>query len=192
MKEIILILSLVIFSSLFSSPGFAETLQSSHINSASGAKTWETRVHGVHFSLTQILPEQVQAFYVNRGFSLQQIEAYSASCVYMTVLRNDKAPGVIHFISNNWMVLLDGKPHSLVSVDDWVQRLTSDSARKSSLIAFRWAQFPPEQEYEPGGDWNQGMLSIGLAPASQFDVIALWDIAGKKYEAKLQGVECAK
>ena len=188
MKEIIKVLALVFFSL----PGIAETQQSTAINSATGAKTWTNHVHGVHFSLTQILPEQVQAFYVNRGFSLKQIEPYSTSCIYMTVLRNDNAPGSIHFISNNWSVLIDGKSHPLVSVDEWVQRLTTKSTKKSSLVAFRWAQFPPEQEYEPGGDWNQGMFSVGLAAASQFDVIALWDIEGKKYEAKLQGVECAK
>lgn len=187
MKEIIKVLAIFLFL-----PCFAEAIQSTHINSASGAKTWEIHVHGVHFSLTQILPEQVQAFYANRSFTLKQIEAYSKSCIYMTVLRNDNAPGVVHFISNNWSVLIDEKLHPLISVDKWVQGLTTSSTKKSSLVAFRWAQFPPEQEYEPGGDWNQGMLSIGLPPGSQFDIIAFWDIEGKKYEAKLQGVQCAK
>lgn len=177
---------------LYSLSCFAGTPQSTHIDPATGAGTWETHVHGVHFSLTQILPVQAQAFYVNRGFTLQQIEPYASSCVYMTVLRNDKAPGSIHFISNNWSVLVDGKPHTLVSVDQWVLRLTTTSTKKSALVAFRWAQFPPEQEYEPGGDWNQGMLSIGLPPASQFDAIARWDIDGKSYEAKLKGVQCAR
>ena len=178
--------------SLFSLSCFAETLQNTDIDSATGARTWGIRTHGVSFSLTQILPEQAQAFYVNRGFTLKQIESYTSSCVYMAVLRNDNAPGTIHFISNNWSVLIDGKLHPLVSVDNWVQLLTTKNTKKSALVAFRWAQFPPEQEYEPGGDWNQGMLSIGLPPGSQFDVIARWDIDGKAYEAKLQGVRCAK
>jgi len=187
MKNILHVLAIV----LFSLPCFAELSQSTRTDSETGARTWEMDVQGVHFSLTQILPEQAQAFYVNRGFTLAQIEPYTSSCVYMTVVRNDKAPGTIHFISNNWTVLVDGKPHALVSVDDWLQRLTLKDVKKSALIAFRWAQFPPEQEYEPGGNWNQGMLSIGLPPGSQFDVIARWDIAGKAYEAKLQGVQCA-
>ena len=188
MKEMIIISAIAFFSLSC----FAETPQNSRINSATGAGTWETHTHGVHFSLTQILPEQVQAFYVNRGFTLDQIEPYSSSCVYMTVLRNDNAPGTIHFISNNWSVSVDGQSHSLVSVEQWVQRLTTNNTKKSSLVAFRWAQFPPEQEYEPGGDWNQGMFSIGLDASAQFDIIAQWDIEGKKYDAKLQGVQCAK
>jgi len=177
---------------LFSLSCFAETIQSTHIDSATGAGTWRIHAHGVSFSLTQILPEQAQAFYVNRGFTLKQIESYTSSCVYMAVLRNDNAPGTIHFIRNNWSILIDGKPHSLVSVDNWVQKLTTDNTKNSALVAFRWAQFPPEQEYETGGDWNQGMLSVGLPSGTQFDAIARWDIDGKAYETKLQGVRCGK
>lgn len=188
MKQIIIASAMA----LFSLPCSSGTLQSSHINSATGAKSWETHEHGVHFSLTQILPEQVQAFYVNRGFTLEQIEPYASSCVYMTVLRNDNAPGTIHFMSNTWSISAAGKAHTLISVDKWVQKLSTDNTKKSALIAFRWAQFPPEQEYEPGGDWNQGMLSIGLPAGSQFDVIARWDIDGKTYDTKLQGVLCAQ
>jgi len=170
----------------------AATLQKSQTEPVKTAKKWQTQVDGVHFSLTQILPDQARAFYVNRGFSLQQIEPYASSCVYMTVLRNDSAPGDIHFVSNNWRVLVKNKRHKLMPVSQWVKQLSSTGAKKSAVIAFRWAQFPPEQEYKPGGDWNQGMLSIGLPAGHTFDVIAKWDIAGKEYQAKLTGVECAK
>ena len=176
----------------FSLPCMAGSPQSSRTDAETGAVTWEIQAHGVYFSLTQILPEQAQAFYVNRGFTLEQIAPYTSSCVYMSVLRNDNAPGTIHFVTRNWSVQVNGKPHPLLAVDNWIQRLTTADVNKPALIAFRWAQFPPEQEYEPGGDWNQGMLSIGLPPASRFDVIARWDVAGKIHEAKLQGVQCAQ
>lgn len=188
MKNIIKVLAI----GFISMSCFAETQQRNHVDAVTGAETREVHAHGVHFSLTQILPEQAQAFYVNRGFTLNQIEPYTSSCVYMAVLRNDEAPGTIHYISNTWRVLIDGKPHPLVSVDKWVQRLKANNIKKSALVAFRWAQFPPEQEYEPGGDWNQGMLSVGLPPASRFDIVARWDINGKAYESKLQGVQCAQ
>ena len=166
--------------------------QNTHIDSVTSAKTWSIKNKGVLFSLTQILPQQLQAFYVNRGFSLKQIEDYTSSCVYMTVLRNDSAPGKIHFISNNWSIIVDKKPKPLVPITQWINRLKAKSAKKSALIAFRWAQFPPEQEYEPGGDWNQGMLSIGLPANKKFDIVAHWDIAGKQFETTLKGVQCAK
>ncbi len=171
---------------------FAQALQSTGIDSTTGAITWAIQSNGVHFSLTQILVEQAQAFYTNRGFTLERIEPYAESCVYMAVLRNDSAPGAIHFVSNQWTVLYDGKPRALVSVDMWVQRLSTEMVSKSALVAFRWAQFPPEQIYEPGGDWNQGMLSVGLPSGSRFDIIARWDIDGREYQTRLEGVQCAK
>lgn len=182
----------LLISVCFSLPCFAETPQTTRVDADTGARTWEIHTQGVHFSLTQILPEQAQAFYVGRGFTLEQIAPYTATCVYMTVLRNDDAPGTIHFISNNWSVLVKGKPHALMSVDDWVKKLSAPDIKPAALVAFRWAQFPIEQEYEPGGDWNQGMLSIDLPPGSEFDVIARWDIAGKAFAATLQGVQCAR
>lgn len=185
-----LILAIVI--GLLGHSGLAAASQSSRSDTATGAVTWETAVDGVSFSLTQILPDQARAFYVNRGFSLQQIEAYAVSCVYMTVLRNDSAAGVIHYISHDWQVSVDQRRHDLVPVDRWIERLAAAGAGKAALIAFRWAQFPAEQEYEPGGDWNQGMLSVGLPAGSRFDISARWDIAGKPHRAELEGVQCAE
>jgi len=177
--------------SFYSLSCFAAAQQTFQVDSVTGAATWMTNQHGVNFSLTQILPQQAQAFYVNRGFTLKQIQSYATSCVFMTVLRNDNAPGTIHFVRKNWSVVIDGKSRRVLSTDHWLQQLKSNNIKKSALVAFRWAQFPSEQKYEPGGDWNQGMLTVGLAPGSVFDVIARWDIDGKPYTAKLQEVRCA-
>lgn len=186
----ILINTLFIFC--FSLSCIAGDKQQNHIDSATGIASWEIYSHGVTFSVTQILPEQAKAFYINRGFELRQIESYTSSCLYMTVMRNDKAPGTVHFVKKNWFVSYKGKSHPLLSVTQWIKKLEKNNVKKSALLAFRYAQFPPEQEFEPGGDWNQGMLSIGLPAESQFDLIARWDIDGKTFETKLQRVKCAK
>ena len=73
----------------------ADAAQQVSTDANTGAKTWSTSHAGVHFSLTQILPQQGDAFYVNRGFSLEQIKPYTSSCVYMTVLRNELPNGSI-------------------------------------------------------------------------------------------------
>ena len=62
----------------------------------------------------------------------------------------------------------------------------------ASLIAFRLAQLPEEQEYAPNGDWNQGMLSVNVPPGSTLDITVRWDIKGKPYELTLKEVYCAK
>lgn len=170
----------------------ADSAQIHRINPDTGAETWETQANGITFSLTQILPDQARAFYINRGFTLEQAEPYATSCVYMTVLRNDQAPAVIHFVLQNWSVVTEGQSTPPIKVDDWIERLGKDGVKKSALIAFRWAQFPPEQEYEPGGDWNQGMLTTGFPAGSTYDVIARWDMDGKHYEGVLHNVRCAK
>jgi hypothetical protein len=185
------IISLMIVG-FFPFTSVAGPTQSVYVDSETSIKTWQIKEQGVHLSLTQILPEQLQAFYLNRGFTLTQIEPYVTSCVYMAVLRNDHAPGAIHYVSNDWSVLVKNKPRKLRSIDQWLERLSKVKPKKSALIAFRWAQFPIEQSYEPGGDWNQGMLSIGLTPGSVFDLIAYWDVNGKAYQTKLQGVRCAQ
>jgi len=185
-------LSIALLIGLSTLTGFSESPQKLHIDPDTGGKTWETSANGAHFLMRQILPEQLQGFYLSRGFSLKQIEPYAASCVFMTVLRNDSAPGGLHFTRDNFKVSQSGKSQPLVSVEDWMKRLKDINSKQSAIIAFRWAQFPIDQVFEPGGDWNQGMVSVGLPPQSRFDALVNWDIDGKSYEIKLEGVECAK
>ena len=108
----------------------------------------------------------------------------------MAVLRNDSAAGVVRFRLEDWSVAVDGDQRPLVSVFEWLNRLEAHGPDKAALGAFRWAQFPPEQEYEPGGDWNQGMLSAGLPPGSRFDLMARWSVGNKLFEGVLRDVEC--
>ncbi|MCP3668881.1 MAG: hypothetical protein GY814_00275 [Gammaproteobacteria bacterium] len=164
--------------------------QSKSTNPVTGAESWKTQTSGVTLSLTQLLPDQVRAFYVNRGFSLKQIEPYAASCVYTMILRNDSAPGVIRFVQKDWSVVLNGGSRQLMEADSWLNRLQRTGATKPALIAFRWAQFPSEHEYEPNGDWNQGMLATGLPAGSRFDFIARWNIDSKPYQGVLRDVRC--
>lgn len=170
----------------------AHAEQQYRIDPNSQAETWETKAHGVTFSLTQIMPDQARAFYVNRGFTLEQIEPFAMACVYMTVLRNDDAPAAIRFRLADWTIKSATGSQPPLNIDDWLTRFKAESVPKPALIAFRWAQFPVEQEYEPGGDWNQGMLTTGLPPGTEFDVVARWQMENKVYEGVLRNVRCAK
>ncbi|MDP2433926.1 MAG: hypothetical protein Q8O33_18170 [Pseudomonadota bacterium] len=156
-----------------------------------GAATWETHAHGVTLSLTQILPIQARAFYLNRGFPAAAVEPYATACVYMTVLRNDAAPGELSFRLADWTVQSEGQERAPNAVEDWMAQWRALGLTEAAQIAFRWAQFPPQQEYAVG-EWNQGMLSTGLPPGSRFDLIARWTVAGKTFEGKLENVVCAR
>lgn len=182
----------VLLATLATLSGFpVSAAQTQHTDPETGAATWETRVHGVALSLTQILPDQARAFYLNRGFPPQAVERYASACVYMTVLRNDAASGELSFRLADWSVQSEGQSRPPKSVEDWMPQWQALELSEAARIAFRWAQFPPEQEYAVG-EWNQGMLTTGLPPGSRFNLIARWTVAGKTYEGKLENVVCAR
>ncbi len=161
------------------------------VDAESGAETWEVQDHGVTLSLTQIAPEPARAFYLNRGFSIADAGIYADACVYMTVLRNDSAPGEVNFRVADWRVESMGQIQPPRLLEDWMALWRQRGVSEPARIAFRWAQFPPEQEYAPG-EWNQGMLAIGLSADTRFTLIARWQVAGKDYEGRLENVRCAR
>ncbi len=169
----------------------AAAAQTEKVDPDTGAATWETQAHGVTLSLTQILPDQARAFYLNRGFPPKAAEPYAIACVYMTVLRNDAAPGELSFRLADWSVQSEGQVRAPNAVEEWMTQWRALGLTEAAQIAFRWAQFPPQQEYAVG-EWNQGMLTTGLPPGSRFDLIARWTVAGKTYEGKLENVVCAR
>ncbi|CRI67206.1 conserved exported hypothetical protein [Thiocapsa sp. KS1] len=167
-------------------PSSAEPVR---IDPETGAATFEIQAHGVSLSLTQLLPDQVRAFYVARGFDLDDADVFAGACVYMTVLRNDTTPGTLDFRLSDWEVQHNEEVHPLPPLDDWLAQWTARGVPDSARLAFRWAQFPSEQSYAPG-EWNQGMLATGLPPGSRFDLIARWMIADQTYEGRLDDVRC--
>jgi hypothetical protein len=152
--------------------------------------SWAKTQHGVTFSLSQIPADSVGAFYIGRGFTLDQIRPYMDTCVFTAVLRNDSAPGRIHYVRDHWRVIVEEESQALVPTSIWLDRFRENSIPDAALIAFRLAQLPEEQEYETGGDWNQGMLSVNLPSGSHFDMIVRWDIQGEPYEMSLQSIIC--
>lgn len=156
-----------------------------------GARTWAISAQGVSISLTQILPEQVRAFYINRGFSAAEAESFATACVYMTVLRNDSAAGVLNYRLADWNLAYADKTTPLPNLDSWIADWRQRGVSEPARIAFRWAQFPPEQDYAQG-EWNQGMLATRLSPGTVFDLVVRWTLQGTPYETRLQNVQCAQ
>ncbi len=160
------------------------------VDPQTGAATWELENDGVSLSLTQLLPDQVRAFYVNRGFDLDDVEVFATACVFMAVMRNVAAEGVIVFRQADWEIDTKGESRSIPSLASWLDQWQAREVPPAAQLAFRWAQLPSEQQYAPG-EWNQGMLAMGLPPGSHFDLIARWTQAGKTQEGRLSHVRCA-
>jgi len=79
------------------------------VGQVTGAATWEMQRDGVSLSLTQLLPDQVRAFYVNRGFDLDDVERFANACVFMAVMRDVVADGVIAFRQADWEIKAKGE-----------------------------------------------------------------------------------
>lgn len=152
--------------------------------------TWETDHQGVTLMVTQIPPDAARAFYINRGFTPEQAEPYATACVFMTVLRNDAASGPVHFTLSDWIVTQGETRQAPLPLTHWMTQWKAMGLPKSAQIAFRWAQFPPEQEYA-AGEWNQGMLTTGLAADTAFNLTAHWNVGPESHEATLENVRCA-
>jgi hypothetical protein len=166
----------------------AETRQAR--DAETGIQSWETGAQGVNLSLTQILPDQVRAFYLARGFDREAAEAYASACVFQTVLRNEgNAP--ISFHLGDWRMLKGKTAFRLKTEHDWQHEWAGRKLTEPARIAFRWAQFPLQQDFEPG-DWNQGMTTYPLPRGACFDLKFKWRAGGKTREGIVKGVCCAQ
>jgi hypothetical protein len=161
-------------------------------DSPADVQSWRTNRYGVSLRLTQILPDQVRGFYLARGFDVETVEYMATGhCFFQTVLRNESSGGPIRFRLAEWRVRAAGGERPLKLVDEWLAEWQRHGVSEPARTAFRWAQFPPEQEYEPG-DWNMGMTTYALPPGSRFDLEAVWWRGNDRRAARLRDLRCAR
>lgn len=142
-----------------------------------GMESWETQEQGVNLSLSQILPDQARAFYLARGFDREAAEAYASACVFQTVMRNEGgAPIAFHL--GDWRMLRGKRAFRLKTEPEWQHEWEQRQLAGPARIAFRWAQFPLEQDFEPG-DWNLGMTTYSLPRGACFDLEFKWRMGGR-------------
>jgi len=175
----------------FAAVAGASAAETRHAKDAeTGIESWETQELGVNLSLTQMLPDQARAFYLARGFDREAAEAYASACVFQTVMRNESsAPITFHL--GDWRMLRGKRAFKLKTEPEWQHEWERHQLAGPARIAFRWAQFPLEQDFEPG-DWNQGMTTYPLPRGACFDLKFKWRMGGKMREGILKGVCCAQ
>ena len=155
-----------------------------------GIESWEAFAQGVRLSLTQILPDQARAFYSARGFGREEAEIYARACVFQTVLRNEGGVAVSIQLAD-WRALAAKRAFRLKLEPEWQYEWERHKLPEPARIAFRWAQFPLEQGFEPG-DWSQGMTAYPLPHGARFDLKFKWRADGKMIEGVLKGARCAQ
>ena len=160
------------------------------VNSETKIESWKWQEGGVSLELGQITPGLAQGFYLARGFDADSADLFARGCIFMTVLRNDTAPGTLHFRLADWRVLAANKLHALKLDADWQAIWQRRGVPAAARTTFRWAQFPGEHTYETG-DWNMGMLSMGRKPGERFDLHFRWKIDETEQSGILTDIRCA-
>jgi len=151
---------------------------------------WQTADSGVTLSATRITPAQAHAFYRARGFASDAAAHYAAACVFQIVLRNDAAGGTLTNRLADWRVGMGAKAQRFVPLETWEGEWTRRGVAEPARIAFRWAQFPGEQQFEPG-DWIMGMAALSPRPQASFELNYEWSIDGITHRGTLSGLRCA-
>lgn len=151
--------------------------------------TWHADHAGVQIKMSALQREPTFAFYQARGFSAGAIAPYAAACGFAFELRNAGSFTVSTHLHGWGAVDESGTIHFRLPKDwegEWEQRGVAEPAR----IAFRWAQFPVEQEFAPG-DWIMGMATLKARPKGKFSIVARFTGGGRRFEVPIQNVECA-
>ena len=154
-------------------------------------ETREIRVSGVYLSLTPILPDQVRAFYLGRGFDPASAELLATrACVFQTVFRNETVAPGIAFDLAEWRARTPKGDAPLKLEREWQREWAQRGVSSGARTAFRFAFYPTEHRYAVG-DWNMGMTTYTLPPGSRFDLKFTWHVGDKRHEAVLSGIQCA-
>lgn len=130
--------------------------------------------------------DQVLAFYGARGFDASALAAYADACVLSFTLRNAGRQTLRHRLAD-WTAGDGVRFRPLAAWDaEWEKRGVPPPAR----IAFRWAQFPEEQEFAPG-DWIMGMAALERRIVGPFRVVARYADEKGEHEIATAAVACA-
>ena len=168
----------------------AADVQSSR-DPASGLETWESDTNGIAVRLTQITPDQAQAFFLARGFPAGAAERYARACVFMSVVRNTGAQPLRYRLAEWRYRAAGGEWQRMKLKEDWLGEWRAQGLPQPALIAFEWSQLPDEQDYAPG-DWNQGMTTYALPHGARFDLRFEWESGGRRQTGTMEGIRCAE
>lgn len=155
--------------------------------------SWKWMEAGLVLELIQRLPDQTQGFFQARGFPRNIANDIATSCVFQTIARNTFKKATDDAISislKDWRVRVDGKIQTVKLKETWDTQWSKEQITMASRLAFRWSTFPTQQTFEPGGDFNWGMTSFGLAPGTVFDLHIFWKQGNQQKDLWINSIQC--
>ncbi|MEO5348373.1 MAG: hypothetical protein H7836_01830 [Magnetococcus sp. YQC-3] len=149
---------------------------------------------GFSLELLALPLDAVDSFFLARGFAATAArEIAEQGCVHKLAVAHDGNAGekAITVDLTSWRIRPAGGPWiPLALKETWAESWEKQNVPKPAQIAFRWALFPTQQTFHPG-DRNWGMLPVGLAPGTFFDLNTVWQVGQKRSETTLTHLHCA-
>jgi hypothetical protein len=174
-------------ATLLAAPVSAEVLTGE--DPETGLRSWTWSHAGTSVQLLQLLPDQIRAFFLARGFEGEEVERIARACVFQTIFRND-GDRPVEYDLEDWSLLNRGERRPLRTRERWDAEWQTHPIDEPARIALRWALLPTVQGFEPG-DYNWGMTSFGLPPGEPLDLRIVVRIAGEQITAQIPSVVCA-
>ncbi len=204
LKTSLLFLSLIVPSFFTASSLIANELEKNIIIKTTDKETqlsaWTLSDGNFQLELIQRSPQQTRSFFQGRGFSTKVANDIATSCVFQTIGRNTEADNKTDSVTvdlSEWrLVLADVKNKNseqekpIKLKEDWAEQWKNSDVKPASLIAFRWATYPTEQSFDPGGDFNWGMISMGPQPEATFDLHIFWKQGEQQHDAWIRQMQC--
>jgi len=172
-------------------PSIAEVEQTT--DSESQLISWKLTKQALSLELIQRLPDQTRAFFQGRGFSSDIANDIANQCVLQTIAKNTShvaAKQSISYDLHDWKIYTKSKTQRIKLKEQWDTEWTKGQVSMASRIAFRWATFPTQQNFDPGGDFNWGMISFGLPPGSVFDLEIIWTQNSQVHSHWIRQIKC--
>ena len=163
------------------------------INAETRLKNWKLSEGALSLELIQRLPDQTRAFFQARGFPRAIADDIGTQCVFQAIGKNTAAKIQGHSVSydlHDWRLLVDGNARGIKLKQKWDIEWADSDISKAARVAFRWATFPTQQNFEAGGDYNWGMISFGLPPGSVFDLQLVWEQDSIVKTRWIKQIEC--
>lgn len=166
--------------------------QNPDIDPETGLTRWQWDSGKASFTFNQRLPDQTRAYFQGRGFKPDEAEIVASGCLFQAIVRthaqNDKP---LQIDLSDWRVVVDGEALPLKLEHEWQQIWQKHDVQRSARIAFGWSLFPTQQRFAPG-DWNMGMITLGLSPGDRFDLQISYQLEDEVIQTRLRGMQCAE
>lgn len=156
---------------------------------AQSASVLQAARGGVTVKVTALTKDSARAFYQARGFSADAIAPYAEACGFAFELRNAGKTAVQVKLAD-WRAAGRAGSARFMLPDEWDSEWARRGVTESARIAFRWAQFPAEQEFEPG-DWIMGMAALERRFAGPFRFTLRYSDKNRQHEIAIDNITCA-